>query len=179
MKANLLGASATLAALALAACAGPRVIPEDQSRPPAPAPFPAPGPSPLPSSPAPKGWADFPATPGDWRWSNEGGQSTARFAGGRLTLRCNLAQRTVRIERAEPGSAGGAATTLRIVTQTQTRAFTAVPRAGTYGLDLPARDPLLDAMAFSKGRFAIETAGLQTLYVPSWTEVSRVIEDCR
>ena len=44
---------------------------------------------------------------------------------------------------------------------------------------LPARDPLLDAMAFSKGRFAVEVAGLPTLYLPSWIEVSRVIEDCR
>ncbi|MDG2003332.1 MAG: hypothetical protein P8J20_08375 [Novosphingobium sp.] len=44
---------------------------------------------------------------------------------------------------------------------------------------LPASDPLLDAMAFSRGRFAVETAGLPTLYVPSWPEVSRVIEDCR
>jgi hypothetical protein len=34
-------------------------------------------------------------------------------------------------------------------------------------------------MAFSRGRFAIETAGLPTLYVPSWPEVSRVVEDCR
>ena len=44
---------------------------------------------------------------------------------------------------------------------------------------MPARDPLLDAMAFSKGRFALEVAGLPTLYVPSYPEVTRVIEDCR
>ena len=44
---------------------------------------------------------------------------------------------------------------------------------------VPARDPLLDAMAFSKGRFAVEVAGLPTLYVPSYPEVTRVVEDCR
>ena len=33
--------------------------------------------------------------------------------------------------------------------------------------------------AFSKGRFAIETPGLATLYVPSYPEITRVIEDCR
>jgi hypothetical protein len=44
---------------------------------------------------------------------------------------------------------------------------------------VPARDALLDAMAFSKGRFAVEVAGLQALYVPSYPEVTRVIEDCR
>lgn len=42
-----------------------------------------------------------------------------------------------------------------------------------------ARDPLLDAMAFSRGRFAIQSDGLPTLYVPSWPEIGRVLEDCR
>jgi hypothetical protein len=41
------------------------------------------------------------------------------------------------------------------------------------------RDPLLDAMAFSRGRFRVEVAKLPPLYLPSWPEVSRVIEDCR
>ncbi len=44
---------------------------------------------------------------------------------------------------------------------------------------MSARDPLLDAMALSKGRFAVEVEGMRTLYLPAWTEVSRVIEDCR
>jgi hypothetical protein len=42
-----------------------------------------------------------------------------------------------------------------------------------------ANDPLLDAMALSKGRFAVEVEGEPTLYLPSHAEVSRVIEDCR
>lgn len=44
---------------------------------------------------------------------------------------------------------------------------------------LRAGDPLLDAMAFSRGRFAIEVNGLPTLYLPAWAEIGRVIEDCR
>lgn len=180
MKANPRGILTVLtASLALAACADQRMIPAAQQQPTRPAPEPASRPQSTSNAPAPKGWADFPATPGDWRWSNEGGQSTARFANGRLVMRCNPAQRTVRIERAEPGVVGGGAASLRIVTQTRTRLFNAVPQAGAYAVELPARDPLLDAMAFSKGRFAIEAAGLPTLYVPSWIEVSRVIEDCR
>mgnify|MGYP006891167444 CR=1 FL=1 len=43
---------------------------------------------------------------------------------------------------------------------------------------LNATDPLLDAMALTKGRFAVEV-GAAKLYLPSWAEVSRVIEDCR
>ncbi|MGE5953581.1 MAG: hypothetical protein ACM308_08200 [Qipengyuania vulgaris] len=41
------------------------------------------------------------------------------------------------------------------------------------------KSPLLDAMALTKGRFAVETPGLPTLYLPAWAEVTRVIEDCR
>lgn len=44
---------------------------------------------------------------------------------------------------------------------------------------IPARDPLLDAMAFSRGRFAVEVSALPTLYVPAYPEVTRAIEDCR
>ena len=54
---------------------------------------------------------------------------------------------------------------------------------------LAASDPLLDAMAITKGRFAValldthtdggEAGGGAMLYLPAWVEVSRVIEDCR
>jgi len=38
---------------------------------------------------------------------------------------------------------------------------------------------VLDQIAYSRGRFAIEIAGLEPLIVPAWPEVGRVIEDCR
>jgi len=173
----LTGLALILGGLALGSCVDQRVIPQTR-----PAPAPAPTspsawrPAPVPSAPPPTSWADNPATRGDWRWSEEGGQSVARFAGGRLVLRC---AGSLRIERAEAGLNTTSAATMRIVTQTQARTFSAVPQRGYYAIDLPPRDPLLDAMAFSKGRFAVEVSGLPTLYVPSWAEVSRVIEDCR
>jgi hypothetical protein len=175
MKANLLGAAALVTgALALSSCASQRVIPE-----PVAAPRPAPRPS-YQSAPAPStAWADVPATPGDWRWSMEGGQSVARFAAGRLVLRCDVSARSIRIERAEPGAPASQPATLTIRTQTQSRTLSAVPQAGALSATLAARDPLLDAMAFSRGRFAVEGGGMPSLYIPSWTEVSRVIEDCR
>lgn len=40
-------------------------------------------------------------------------------------------------------------------------------------------DRLLDAMAFTRGRFAVEAEGAAPLFLPSWAEVSRVVEDCR
>jgi len=123
---------------------------------------------------------DAPATPGDWSYRGDG---TAVFgqpgAQPLLTLRCDLASGTVEIIRA--GSAV-APLQMRVLTEFQDRAIDAVPSGGnppTIVARVPARDPLLDAMAFSKGRFAIEIAGLPTIYAPSWAEVTRVIEDCR
>lgn len=178
MKANLLGAVALIiGASVLSACAEQRIIPATATTP---APMTAPVTSLQKSAPpANTAWIDMPATPGDWVWSVEGGQSTARFAGSKLTLRCNPASRTVQIERRENGSSPSNPSTLTVRTQTTSQTLSASPQAGGVIANLAARDPLLDAIAFSRGRFAIETPNWPTLYVPSWAEVSRVIEDCR
>ena len=68
-----------------------------------------------------------------------------------------------------------------MLTTTSTRrllALAADPVAGA-SVALAVRDPLLDAMAFSRGRFMLEVAGFPALYLPAWAEVGRVIEDCR
>lgn len=83
----------------------------------------------------------------------------------------------VALFRAAPGAAAPLA--LTIATGTGSRVLTARPVSGGVEVAVPARDPVLDAMAFSRGRFAVLAGGLAPLYVPSWTEVSRVIEDCR
>lgn len=108
----------------------------------------------------------------------ENGRSTARFAGGALVLRCERPG-TVTLLRA---GAGKGQVPMTVLTPGSTRSIMGVAQAGpppVIAVTFPARDPLLDAMAFSRGRFAIETLGLPTLYVPSWPEVSRVVEDCR
>jgi hypothetical protein len=137
-----------------------------------------PVPLPVPPKPAiaPARWQDAPATPGDWRWSMEGNQSVASFADGALVLRCDPATHTVTLLRS--GTASGEVP-LTIATSSTLRAFVGTPQAGGIAAALAARDSLLDAMAFSRGRFLVEVAGLPTLYVPSWPEVSRVVEDCR
>jgi hypothetical protein len=109
----------------------------------------------------------------------EGARSVARFDGDALILSCNREAGSITLLR--PGVATGTVP-VTITTATLNRTLTATAEAGpppVIALTLPARDGLLDAMAFSRGRFAVEVAGLPTLYVPSWTEVSRVIEDCR
>lgn len=40
-------------------------------------------------------------------------------------------------------------------------------------------DIMMDRIAYSRGRFAVETSGLQSLAIPVWPEFSRVVEDCR
>ena len=121
----------------------------------------------------------MPITPGNWHWRMEGSRSVARFGGELLVLSCNRDAGLITLIR--PGTASGAVP-VTIQTTTVSRTLSATSEPGpppVITLSLPARDRLLDAMAFSRGRFAVETAGLPTLYVPSWTEVSRVIEDCR
>jgi hypothetical protein len=121
----------------------------------------------------------MPATPGTWRWRMEGNRSVARFANDVLVLSCNREAGTVTLIR--PGGAQGAVP-MTVLASSGNRTLTAQAIVGpppVVALTLPARDAVLDAMAFSRGRFAVETAGLPTIYVPSWPEVSRVIEDCR
>ena len=149
--------------------------------PPPPAPV-ATTPAPIAVTPLPRPalhWRDTPITPGDWQWSNTGGISSARFAGGAFELRCDRANGMVVLLRA--GSASGPVA-MGIATTTQRRTVSAQPYSGppaTLGASLAAHDDLLDAMAFSRGRFAVEVQGLAPLYIPSWPEVSRVLEDCR
>ncbi len=170
-----------LASLAVACCTPP--APE-----PTPPPPPAPPPvtvAPPPPPPAPEydNWLDAPASAGNWTYRDGATSSFALFGqpgqGARFGMECNKNSRTVRLVRA--GSASNAVP-MRIRTETAQRMLTATPATNgqaTLTVDLNASDRLLDAMAFSRGRFAVETSGLETLYIPAWAEVTRVIEDCR
>lgn len=167
---------ALLSPVALAACVA------------APAPTPAPRPSPPTvgtPTPAPSPVAshatDGPATAGDWSWQASGAASTASFrdpAGQLLAaLRCDRASRQVELLRA--GRA--AALQLQVNAETQDRLLPATLSAdGAWTVArLAATDGLLDAIAFSRGRFALEAAGLPPLALPAYPELTRVVEDCR
>ncbi len=94
-----------------------------------------------------------------------------------LTIRCTRATRRITI--AKPASA--AAPLLTVWTSAQTRALPSGFNPATQRLsaDVIAYDPLLDAIAFSRGRFGVSVSGAAPLVVPAWAEVARVIEDCR
>jgi hypothetical protein len=46
-------------------------------------------------------------------------------------------------------------------------------------VELLPTDSILDAIAYTRGRIAIETSGQKSIAVPIWAEFPRVIEDCR
>ncbi|MFN3989376.1 MAG: hypothetical protein ACK4IS_03865 [Erythrobacter sp.] len=155
------------------------------SAPPTPLPAPQPAPAPAPARPAPPAppaanWADEPQTPGTWRYGAQGGYTEAAFIGPAnqafARLRCMTANRMVVLSLPESGAARPRVT---IRSHTATRTLEGQPAGRETQVPLAANDSLLDAMAFARGRFAIEAEGLPPLYLPSWPEVARVIEDCR
>src|SRR3954467_13074587 len=133
-----------LAALAaLAGCAptpAPRVAPA--------APREAPSPAPPPPPAAAPDRRDLPLSPGDWRYAEEAGGPSAAFGGGLFELRCDTSGRAVQLSRI--GAGEGAMT---ITTSFGARRL-ALGAGGTARV--PASDPLLDQIAFSRGRFTVE-----------------------
>ena len=172
--------------LAVTCCQTPEPPP-----PPAPAPAPAPvatqAPAPRPV-PVESDWIDRPQTPGDWSYTAEAGETLALFGppgATRLVLACNPGTRQVSLVRPLSAARQGEVA-MRISTETVSRPLMAKSVAGSPAqaparaiATLDANDPLLDAMAITRGRFAVEVEGEQGLYVPAWAEVTRVIEDCR
>lgn len=158
--------------------------------PPSPEPSPAPEPTPAAQNPVPQvsvpaagpdpvydNWMDAPRTPGDWTYTSEASGSVASYAGNQFSMRCDRANGRIALIRTLQT---GEATAMTIRTETTDRTLQAQQMRGPQIIaTLQARDPLLDAMALTKGRFAVETTGAPNLYVPAWAEVTRLIEDCR
>lgn len=191
----LVSVSAALILAALGSCAAAAPAPV-QPRPapvPVPVPTPAPAPAPTPTStplpdaapPPSSDWRDWPVTPGTWAYRQDARGSIALF--GRagedadLTIRCDRARGQIYLSRrGDPPAAG--ATPLTIRTTSMARTLDALPTGATpsyLAVALGVRDPLLDAMGFSRGHFAIEGGALPALVVPAWAEILRVVEDCR
>ena len=174
---------AALASLALAGCIPPA---DDAPPPPQPEPVvtaePEPvAPPPVVEAPAPPhgNWMDAPVTPGDWRWRAEGGESFAEFVtpGGELLVQFNCTadrDMVLAITNRWPEASG-----VQVRTETRAAVLTTSAREGWVETRLDAADTLLDAIAFSRGRFALEVRGGAALYVPSYPEITRVVEDCR
>ena len=126
-------------------------------------------------------WRDWPVTPGDWHYTADARGSVAMFGQGGAealaVLRCDRAGGRLFLSVA--GAAGGA---LTVRTSSVARTLPAAPTGGTpayAAAALTPNDPLLDALAFSRGRFALRLADAAPVVLPAWAEVGRVVEDCR
>jgi hypothetical protein len=121
------------------------------------------------------------AATGSWTYQALPGASEARFTdtGGiaRLVIRCTKASRQVSFS---PTSAA-AATSIFVWTSSASRNVPVRFEANAMRVtaDFSAFDPLLDAIAFSRGRVSVTIAGGSSLVVPAWPEAARTIEDCR
>ncbi|MEQ8310777.1 MAG: hypothetical protein RIA72_08775 [Sphingopyxis sp.] len=158
---------AMTAALALT-IAGCTAIPTPEAPPPPPQPAaPAPTPAPLPTPTL--GWEDRAVDRGAWRYDVP--SRTAAFvptgsANPLLTMACSGGG--IRMTAALSGNVS-----------LRTSAGTDQIRFDGGGAALPSRDPRLDRIAFSRGRFALEAPGGGALTLPVQSEIGRVIEDCR
>lgn len=169
-----LARSAALAAtLIVAACVAP-------GEPPPPPPIVTPAPPPVVAlpPPPPEDWRDVALTPGTWTYSPGKDGSIADFgsnpAAPVFVMQCEVATRAVTLRRPGVAPAGQA----RLTTSYGTARYPTGAILDGVGWRLAARDPALDRIAFSRGRFMVEGLGAR-LVLPAWAEVARVIEDCR
>ena len=122
-----------------------------------------------------------PVSPGTWTYRAVPGGSEATFVDttnlARLVVGCGTSIRLVTISRISAAPAA----TLSFWTSSATRDLPARFDINSKRVitQLAARDPLLDALIFSRGRFAISMPGSPALVVPAGTEVAHVVEDCR
>jgi len=123
------------------------------------------------------------AAPAAGSWSHValpgGGEARFRDSGGtiRLILACARATRQVTLAR----TSAAPAPTLSVWTSAMARTMPArfEPNAMRVSAQLAAYDGLLDAIAFSRGRFAVAMPGFPALVVTAAPEAARVVEDCR
>lgn len=155
-------------------------------------PPPAPTPPPIqpvqvvpPPTAAPRAvgdWTDWPLSSGDWVYRRDDRGSIALFGvvgnDALVTLRCDRALGRIFLGRAGTGPGGK----MIVRSSSSLKEFAAVPTGGALpylASEIMPTDPILDAVIYSRGRFALEVEGQLPIAIPSWAEIGRVVEDCR
>jgi hypothetical protein len=167
-------------AVGVAACSSaPAPTPPAQR--PAPPPIAAPAPVAMPKPAA--DWTDWPLAPGDWVYRQDDRGSIALFGpvghDALVTVRCDKARQRIYLARA---GVAGSGSSLNVRSSSAMKQFAASATGGTppyMAIEIITTDPILDAVIYTRGRIAIEASGQFALAVPVWSEVARVVEDCR
>ena len=167
-------------ALALAGCA---TAPEAVAPPPPPTRAAPPPPS--VSAPRSSNWEDWRATPGDWGYRKDARGSIALFGqpgtNALFVVRCDQASARIYMSRSGSFPVGQSGQmTVRTSSTVRTLSAGNSNESPPYiASELLASDRLLDAMAYSRGKFVITVRGADDLVIPTWAEFARVVEDCR
>ena len=118
---------------------------------------------------------------GSWSYAAVTGGSEATFRNAsalpQLVIRCTRATRRVSLSK----PAATAVPSLGVWTSSASRSLPASfdPATARLTAQVAAYDPLLDALAFSRGRIAVSVGAGPPLVLPAWPEIARVVEDCR
>jgi hypothetical protein len=122
-----------------------------------------------------------PVSTGAWGYREIAGGSEASFVDGagttRMVIACGKITRLVTLSRVSAAPAAS----LSFWTSSSSRSLSARfdQPSGRVIAQLGGTDPLLDALAFSRGRFAAMMPGSPALVLPAGPEVAHVVEDCR
>ena len=118
---------------------------------------------------------------GDWTYAATSDGSEAQFTTAtgysQLWVRCTRATRRVSIARLATAAAPYVDVWTSSATRNVASAFN--PANGRLTIEFENYDPLLDAIATSRGRVGFAIGSDAALVVPAWPDVARVIEDCR
>ncbi|AKM11573.1 hypothetical protein AB433_05560 [Croceicoccus naphthovorans] len=174
------GAMVAASALALSACVPATPVPETMPAP-TPTPVATATPAPTPMVQAPASWRDAPITPGDWSYRGDASNSRALFTapGGQVQFTVACERGGGPMIRLWRPTASSNAPIMTITTTESVESVSASVQNGQAVANVTPRAPLLDSVIFSRGRFAVQVADTPTLYLPSWPEIARVVEDCR
>ena len=126
-------------------------------------------------------FSDSPVSNGAWTYRSVPGGSEASFIDGggstRMVMGCGKVTRLVTLSRISAAPAS----TMSFWTSSASRDLPSRfdQASGRVITQLGAIDPLLDAIVFSRGRFAISMPGSPSLVLPSGAELAHIVEDCR
>jgi hypothetical protein len=126
-------------------------------------------------------WTDWPMEAGAWSYTRDDRGSIARYGvAGRdalVMLRCDRQRARIYFSRAARETGSMMVRTSSVSKAVPVGASSAQPPY--VASELAVNDTVLDAMAFSRGRIALELPGTQNIAIPVWSEIGRVVEDCR